>query len=530
MKYRPTALLLILLGCGLAACSKCARTSKPTSMEQLARLLPRSAELVAIIPNVGTLGSKLKRLEQLKAVSFAAQLQGFSGSEELASALMAQLGVDLRSRENLSQAGVDPDQGIAAAVLPGDRAYLVFGVADLDRLRQMLATLAKNRLGAAVVGTREERGQSVTFFSAGDGPQLGFVTKGGFALVGLGESIAELPLYASLAPVDSLGDAPGLSGAVKRLPPGQDVYLYFPLMSSITGQYGLGECTLSAQLGEDALVVRADLPRIQRSLPFVEKGQAPDLLPFLPKETFLIARYQSDPSLLQEILPAVLGSHFVEALEQVRLDLRAEVLQNLKPGMVISLSLAPTAALSSLPELSIQRTNPFRYLHLVALAETRDRTKARATLEWLPRLAPLFGMKIERAERSGNPVYLTSYAQGEGAHLAQVGNRIAVASPVQRLDRVIARLSEAATAVELENSAVRQALDAHPVAAVLDLRQLIEQVKGLPPSAWGVGGFMVKASMLRWLDSLSDLRTLSTGVSSRDGVVQAELQLRFARL
>jgi hypothetical protein len=486
---------------------------------------------VAIVPNASALASKLKRIERLKAASFAAQFQGFSSSGEYAAALMAQLGVDLRSPISLMQAGIDPNRGLAVALLPGNRAYLVLGLADLDRLRHTLASMAKNRMGAAVASTREERGQSLTSFSGAAGSQLGFIAKAGWALIALGESISELPGYASLAPVDSLAEAPGLTGALRRLPPGQDIYLYFPLVSSITGQYGLGECTVAAQLTEDALRVRAELPRISSRLAFAERGQAPDLVSFLPKDAFLMARYDGNPRLLEGILRAALGSQFIRAAEQVRFDLSTEVLGNLRPGMVASLSLAPTVMLSGLPELNVRQTNPFQYVHLVALGEVRDRAKAQATLERIPQLASLVGAKVERADHSGNTVYLTTYAQGEGTHLAQFGDRIAIASPMRRLDEVIARLRQSSDreGASSDDSGLRKGLEADPVVAVLDFRRLTESVKSLPASAFGVGGFAIKATMLRWLDSVGDLRTMSVGFAARDGILQAELDLRFAQ-
>ena len=77
-----------------------------------ARLYIRLAE-----GSVVKLGEKVNELQQLKLASFAAQLQGFSTGKDFVSAVMNQLGVDLRSRESLENAGLRPEGGVVLAVL-----------------------------------------------------------------------------------------------------------------------------------------------------------------------------------------------------------------------------------------------------------------------------------------------------------------------------------------------------------------------------------------------------------------------------
>jgi hypothetical protein len=54
-------------------------------------------------------------------------------------------------------------------------------------------------------------------------------------------------------------------------------------------------------------------------------------------------------------------------------------------------------------------------------------------------------------------------------------------------------------------------------------------VKALPPEAWGIGGFAIKATTVRWLEGMGDLRAITVGVNRKDKAVQAELTLRFAK-
>jgi len=68
-----------------------------------------------------------------------------------------------------------------------------------------------------------------------------------------------------------------------------------------------------------------------------------------------------------------------------------------------------------------------------------------------------------------------------------------------------------------------------PVAAVLDFAALAKAIRNLPTSAWGVGGFAIKATTLRWLDALDDLRAITAGAYAKEGAVQVEVDLRFLK-
>jgi hypothetical protein len=62
---------------------------------------------------------------------------------------------------------------------------------------------------------------------------------------------------------------------------------------------------------------------------------------------------------------------------------------------------------------------------------------------------------------------------------------------------------------------------------LLDLRRFSDAVKALPSSAWGIGGFAIKATAVRWLDATDDLRALTMSLSRKDKALQAELSLRL---
>jgi hypothetical protein len=358
------------------------------------------------------------------------------------------------------------------------------------------------------------------------------IARQGFALIAPGDSSSQLAALASLAEAESFAADTGLAAALARLMSSRDLYVHLRAGSKLSREMGIGECTLGAELAHDALRVRVDLPRSghQASLSLEKKG-APLLLGALPANAFAVGRFSGDWLQLEGIWPRLVGPYVTRAVEQSRFDIQGEVLSNLAPGAVASLSLAPTIALSAIPELDVRKTSPFSLLHLVLVAPVKDAAKAEQTLRKLPEVAALFGARVQAAQRQGKAVYLSSYAQGEGAHFALLGEKVVVAAPLQKLEETLAQAGRepAANAGPLADPELRQVLDRRAVAAVLDFPQLVRSVKELPTSAWGIGGFAIKATTLRWLEALDDLRAITFGAWTEQGVVQAEVELRFVR-
>src|SRR5438477_5337050 len=178
------ALLLAALVLAVPGCSRCGRAAGPAP--ELARVLPRDAELLVLVPDLGALGDRLTRLEQLKLASFAAQLQGAASASELVGSLMFQLGADLRSRESLERAGLDPGRGAAVVWLKGRSAYAVAAVKDEKTFRDFTRRLARDRLGATV--SSEPGGVLVFSRAQGGPPALSVLFRDGWAFVAQGEA------------------------------------------------------------------------------------------------------------------------------------------------------------------------------------------------------------------------------------------------------------------------------------------------------------------------------------------------------
>src|SRR6185295_5981779 len=240
---------------------------------------------------------------------------------------------------------------------------------------------------------------------------------------------------------------------------------------------------------------------------------------------FFVMRSLGPPSGLAPLWKDLLGELGRRRVNESEAALGDQILQNLKPGTVLSLSLAPTANLATgVPQLDPRRANPFRYLHLVVAGEVKDPAKAAQTLDAIPEAAQRYGATIERSVRDGQTVYLTHYAQGEGAHLALVGDKALMAAPESRLDETITRARDKAAAEGLAADPAFQPLFQAPLSFAIDLHRLAGSIRALPESAWGVGGFAMKATTLRWMDGIDDLRAITFRAGYADGWVEAEVQ------
>jgi hypothetical protein len=526
------SLLLLFV---LAGCSRCGKEGGPTGPAgkpvTVERYLPRDAQAAIVVSDLGALGEKLARFQNLKIAAFLAQLQNFNTGEAYVSAVMRQVGVDLRSRQSLEKAGIDPGKGAGAAFLATNQAFSVLGVKDAKALEDTFANLARNRLGAPE--RKEEKaggGTLVTFSRRGAAePAMGLLFIGDYALVAPGAVVARLAEFASQPAEKSLAEEPVMAASLARLPKERDFHIYLPGGTGLLPPGSVQGLTLTGQIEERAVTLRADAPwpDTQESLAPLVPQQGPELVGYLPADSFLVARYRGDPASLGSVWPYLVGPYITRAVQQSGFDVRGEVLDNLKSGPVAGVALAPTVQLGGgLPALDIRRTNPFRFVHMMVIGEAKDAAKAQATLEKVPGIAGNFGAEVKPEDVGGKRVYLTSYRAGEGAHFAEVGGKLVLAAPRQRLEAALTTLggppAEGPVAKDLQDTVKEPVLG-----VVLDLRKLADAVRNLPSEAWGVGGFAIKATTLRWMEATDDLRAVTFSVSQKEKAVQAELSLKL---
>jgi hypothetical protein len=515
------ALLALFMGCG-----RCGSAGSRFGAVPLLQVLPRDAEAVAVAPDVGKLGEKVQRLQRLKVVGFLAQLQGFPTVDDLMTALMAGLGVDLRSDVAMRQVGMDPERGWALVVKDASHAYVAVAVHDQKRFVDAVASLAQSRLGAVQRTHSQEQGLDVTTFR-GAGPALSVVVNHGFAFLGTRASPAELGQAATVAKDRSLAQDEAFARSLARLPPGEDLWARLAPGSALGSDLLPRGATLGVMLDSGGLLLSADFPRAGSGPNWLSPSSSSpeDLTPLLPKDAFAALRFQGNPALVEPLFNEVAGPVVAAQLRAAGIDLKKEVLDDMEPGAVAALALSPHATLGGgLPAFDVRRTNPFQYVQLVAAAKAKDEAGLDATLAKLSLAGPKLGLRVETRTAGGRTTYVTSYARGEGASVAREGKTVVVASPVARVAEAFARKAGGGA----EPAPAVQALSSTPLSVVVDLKALGDQVRELPSEAWGVGGFALKATALNWLELLSDLKAVQISASSQAEATQLSARLQMS--
>lgn len=509
---------LVVLVLALVGCSKCGK--KTVADGRIEQVLPRDAVAVVVVPKLSEAGAALKLLERVKVAGFVAPLQGFATSKAFVDELVRQVGVDPRSSVELEKVGLDSARGIGvAATLSGD-AYLIVPVKDEAALHFRLETLAGKMLSASRGGEQQQGSVTVKTFSTKEGQaRLAYAVANGWAFIGRDDFIPKLGKAAALTETERLAKDAELA-AVQSEVAGQVAWAWLPSGSVLLQRTPLLNALVTVSLSDTALEARVlggwkGDPELLSALT-AQRG--PDFSSSMPADAFLTGRYLGDAKGLGSVAGALVGPILNRAFDQTGFDLKAEVLARLTPGTVFALSLADRPPMDrGVPTFDIRKTNPFSYAHLSGLAPVSSAEAIGPTLDKVALAAPKFGAKLEKLNRDGHEVVFTTWSQGEGVHFAGRGTELLFASPIQRLDALLAK-------------------PAHPVAATVpsalsvtvDLNRLAASVRALPESAWGLGGFALKPTTVRWLDATDDLKRVQLNVSAKDKQVRATVTLSLA--
>ncbi len=511
--------LLVLLA--LAGCSKCGKKTAP-SANGIESVLPRGAIAIVVVPSLQDAGAKLSLLEQLKVAGFVAPLQGFANARAFADEVVRQLGVDLRSATEIEKAGLDPVRALGAAVLLTGDVYLVLPVKDASALHARLEGISVNRFGAGAGAEQKQGAVTVKTFSTQQGqpPRLGYALVNGWAFVGRDEVIPKLGQAASLTETDRLTSDVQLGAALKTAG-AHDVYAWLGSGSPVLQPTPLLNAFVTFSLSATAVEASVsgqwkDRPELLAAL---TAQKAKDFSPMLPADAFVVGRYHGDAKGLGPVAAQLLGPNVTRAFEQGGFDVKAEVLDKVQPGTVFSLSLADRPPMDrGVPTFDLRQTNPFAYAHLSGVAPVTSAEVIMPVLDKFAGVAPRFGARLEKQQREGKDLFFTTWSQGQGVHFAPKGSLVAFASPVQRLDALLA--SDAPPKPEARSPDALQ--------VTVDLTKLANSVRALPESAWGLGGFALKPTTVRWLDATDDLKHVAFTASAKDGAVTATVKLSLA--
>lgn len=518
---------VLTLAVSALSCSRCGKqtAATPTAIEAL---LPRSAQAVVVVPKVGALGTRVAALEKLKVAAFIAQLQGFADAHAWGSAVMQALGFDVRSHEALTEGGIDPNGAGAAVSFADGTGFVAVPVLRPERFQTLLRNLARNRLAAGFLSERKEGGFSIATFATkeGESPKLAMLVRGAHALVAAEGSVPKLLSWASLPVADSLATEAALGAAADALR-GAHAWAYFPNGPPPRLGIPLPNLLVTAMLENDTVTFRARAPwqGDVKNLALLER-QADAAAPSrYPADVFMVANFAGDPSALSPWLRPMLGRFASAAMADAGFDVREQVLAHMRPGVSVALSLAPTAKLSAgMPAFDVRRTNPFVYAHLIGFAHARDAGALPATLNAVADVAPRFGARVQRESLVGRDVFITTYAQGEGVHFASDGAQVTFGSPRARLAMML--MPDAGVVWPLAASLKAQNAE-HALVATVDLHRLADAVRALPSEAWGLGGFAIKNTTVRWLDATDDLLAVTLSADAKGTVLEAQAQLQL---
>jgi hypothetical protein len=519
---------LVVLGIAaftFAACSKCGGGGSTSGTASgVERVMPKGAVGVVVVPSLEQLGQKLKLVQGFKVVSFVGQLRGFNDGQQLGDALVNELGIDVRSTEALAKAGIDGARSAGVGALITGHGYLALPVKNEKDFHAAIEGLAKRRLGTTLTGEKKFGDVTVKTFSVkeGDEPKLAYAFAFGYGLVTDGAGLPKLAMVASLTDSDALSSDTVYLAELAKLPKERDLFAYFPTgspalmrgpMSSAIASLALTPTEFNVVINGNAKPDGMDLGVLQ------PQPAATDLLGYLPRDAFLVTRYSGDPTKLAPVLNEVLGPFLTRAFSEAQFKLDEQVLAQLQPGVVAALSLSERPPMDKgMPQLDLRQTNPFTYFHLSGAAAAKSKDVALPALEQIAAIAPKFGANMEvRSRADGQKAVITTYAQGEGVHFAPKDELVFFASPIQRLDALVKSDGKGGSPVT--------PLGDDALAVSIDLSKLSASVRALPESAWGLGGFAIKATTVRWLDATDDLKGISVWVGAKDRRVEARVKL-----
>ncbi len=517
---------IVLMASLAIGCSKCGKAEQ--SATQVERMLPKMAIAVMVVPSVKNFGQRLRILETLKVAEFAGKLQGFETPKAFSDALVGQLGIDVRDPQALKTAGLDPERGLGVMLLPEDDVVVALPVGDERRIRAALEQISVQRFGSGAAGEIKTPQLTVNTFAphAGETPRLAYVVKDGFALVATDRGVKHLAAVAALAEGDSLAKDEALSGALARVPAERLAFAYVPRGSPLVKKLPVTSVLATLRLSPAGLAMAIDAPWSgdAAQLEMFKLEASTSVYGYLPKDAFLTVRYQGDPSTLASLTDELLGPNVSRAFKEAGFDMKMEVLDQVKPGVVAALSLADKPPMDrGMPQLDLRTTNPFTYVHLSGAALVNSGGETLPVLEKIGAIAPKFGAQMSKVERNEQPMMFTTYRAGEGVHFAVKGDVVFFASPVQRIDQLETIDPKAA-----EEAVAPALLSNDAFSMFIDITKLANSVRELPASAWGLGGFAIKATTVRWLDATDDLKAITGSVGVKDHALQVNLSLVLA--
>ena len=434
-------------------------------------------------------------------IATLSKIPGGEALETYAGDLVAQLQADPTTREGLAQLGIEPE-GAAAAWFSADlqegSPVIALPAMDEGVLVQRLAALAQR---AGAVGTPQQTSDGCREFRTASGDVvLATAVRDGFVL--LARNVGQLrSTPASSSPVNWSE----LRALQKDLGDEQDL-LVFAQPSMVSGIALPSPLLLGARLGAHGLHVRAVLQASPALAAVVSELGTKATFEALPDSAVITLQLAGPPAALGRILADRLPREIVGTLSAAGIDLQKDVLENLRSGISIALSLARAPDFSRATSIDPRVANPFREVRLVALARVVDLEKAKMTLRQLATLGKQWGTTYSQREMGGRVVLVASYALGETVSLALVDKTLVVTGGEGEMAAAFDRLRSDPLATEADGPLIR--LRFRPA-------MLVAQVRAIPEMSFGgLAGLTLRSLLSRVLDPLTHFGDLVLELSA----------------
>lgn len=515
MNALRTTLLLALVA-SLVGCGSC--RGKEDDRASAAHFFPPDTQAFVAVEDP-LLGAKLGALvEEPLAGLVATSL--LPGGEDPFAPMVRELGFDPRSPEGFSSVGLDASRGMAWGLDDTGRPLAVIGVRDGRAAGRWLEERAR-RLGGRTRTERIHRSEEgeerevVAYLDTNGGVRLAHAIEGKWLVAAQGlESVERVGEALLRAPSMSLAASAEFQTGRERLGAGRSIWGYMPgpkRRSRRTGLWDKG-FSFAATVGEKEIDTRVRIPQGTLALSVLQSAASAeakgDLLPFLSERDFLLLRIGGDPLALD---PLVRSSLFYRRLRRAGLDPAKEILPLFQPGVLVGISLEPDPNLSGgLPtQPSLSATNPFHFVHTGILARVKDPEQAKAVLERVRENAERLRMQVKVREEGDVQIFTASYDAGEGLTWTLLGDMLLAAGGEGAFDALLERVRGKGKAYEASFPEAFELFASQPLALYFDVPRLATQLRAIPESAFGIGGFRLKAIVDGWTSSIESLRGLA---------------------
>lgn len=533
MNIRRIGILLLVFG-GLASlaagCGSC--KGKLGDRSTAGAFFPPGARAFVAVDDPGVARVLAGQVESHLG-SLASTFLPLRPGEDPLEPLVRELGFDPRTPEGFAGAGIDPGRGMAFGTDDRNRRLAVVGVRDAKAAERWIGEIARRR-GAATRTERifeNEEGKKVSIpaFLDGSGTiRIAYTLAGKWLVASEGSDAVDAvgrALFREEA--KSLVSTLAYTRSRQKLGEGRAIWGWLPSPQPRARRSGwLAQgFSFGITAGEKDIDVRFRIPQGTLALSVLQSAasvkEKTDHLPYLSERDFLVTRIGGDPVALEPLLRNLFPSTFRQ-LRRAGLDPAKEILPLLEPGILMGVSLEPDPDLSGgFPtQPSLSTTNPFHFLHTGILATVKDPAKVGAMLERLAEAGERLRMSVTVREVEGLKIYSATYAAGEGLTWALVGDKLLASGGEGAFEALLARVKGEGKAYTPADPEAWQLFSSRPLSLYVDVPRLVEQLRAIPESSFGIGGFRLKAVLDGWIASIESMRGLAVAYSvDDDGVV-----------